>query len=97
MNPIAYYTITTALFIAEVICAIKIKDISTVFGFIGTIAGTSLSFFLPSALFIRAVIKYGDSDAKRDNKGLWIMSWVNLVIGTGLFGLFLYANILSLT
>ena len=91
MNPIAYYSITTALFVAEVICAIKIKDISTVFGFIGTIAGTSLSFFLPSALFIRAVIKYGDSDAKRDNNVLWIMSWVNLVIGTALFGLFLYA------
>ena len=64
MNSFTYYSVTFALFIVEVIMAILIKDISVVFSFIGTIAGTSLSFFIPSAFFMRAMTLYADDDMR---------------------------------
>jgi hypothetical protein len=51
MNPIIYYSVTIALYILEIYLSIIISDISDIFGFIGTIAGTSLSFFMPSIMF----------------------------------------------
>lgn len=51
MNPYIYYSVTILLFAIEIYLSIVIKDISKVFGFIGTFAGTSLSFFMPSIIF----------------------------------------------
>lgn len=64
MNPIIYNSVTVLLYVAEIIMAIVISDISKVFGFIGTIAGTSLSFFIPSVLFCMSVKMFLPSDQK---------------------------------
>ena len=49
-----YYPTSILLYALEIYLSIQIDSISTVFGFIGTIAGTSLSFFIPSVLFYKA-------------------------------------------
>ena len=54
MNPIIYYVVTLVLYAVEVYLAIVVTNIGDVFGFIGTIAGTSLSFFIPSVLFCKS-------------------------------------------
>ena len=96
MSPFLYYLTSIILYGLEVFLAILINDIGNVFGFIGTIAGTSLSFFIPSALFMLALKQFGDLDTKRENNTLWWVSLVNAIVGVGLFVVFLYSNILSL-
>ena len=58
MNPLIYVAVTLALYGVEIYLAIVVQDIGNVFGFIGTIAGTSLSFFIPSVVYCRAFKKY---------------------------------------
>lgn len=58
MNPLIYVAVTLALYGVEIYLAIVVQDIGNVFGFIGTIAGTSLSFFIPSVVYCRAFNKY---------------------------------------
>jgi len=55
MSPWIYYSVTLSLYILEILAAIAISDIGNIFGFIGTIAGTSLSFFIPSILYLEGV------------------------------------------
>lgn len=62
MNPIIYYSVSILLYALEVFLSIVIKDISNVFNFIATIAGTSLSFFLPSAFYMVAIKKFGTDE-----------------------------------
>lgn len=96
MNPLVYYSVSLLLYSVEVLLAIVIKDISTVFNFIGTFAGTSLSFFLPSAFFMVSIKKFGSESDYQNNKSWWYLSIFNAVIGVGFFVLFLYANIMAL-
>jgi hypothetical protein len=42
MNPVLYYLLTALLFGLEMYLGIVVKDITTIFGYIGTIAGTGL-------------------------------------------------------
>lgn len=58
MNPIFYYSITLSLYGLEIFLSIIINDIGKVFGFIGAIATTSMTFFIPSLLFTMGYYKY---------------------------------------
>jgi hypothetical protein len=53
MNLSIYAGASLGIYILEVVLAITIKDIGTVFGFIGTFASTSISYFIPSILFCK--------------------------------------------
>ena len=92
MNPVLYYGITIGLYGVEIWLAIVIKDIGNVFGFIGTIAGTSLSFFIPSVIYCRAFNKF----CLHEDRTLYYIAIVNFMVGIIFFGVFLYSNILSL-
>lgn len=96
MNPCIYYSATLILYAAEIYMAIAVSDIGDVFGFIGTIAGTSLSFFIPSIMFCFAFTKFANASYKQRFGNLNLISITNGVIGIAFFALFLYANILSL-
>jgi F0F1-type ATP synthase assembly protein I len=96
MNPAIYVVTTIGLYAVEIYLAIVVNDIGNVFGFIGTIAGTSLSFFIPSVLFCQGIKLFASERFKKRNSGLYTVSIVNFVIGIFFFGLFLYSNILSL-
>ena len=93
MNPILYVGITLALYGVEIWLSIVVQDIGNVFGFIGTIAGTSLSFFIPSVVYCRAFNKFA---AKGQDKCLYNVAILNFIVGLGFFGLLLYSNVLSL-
>ena len=96
MNPLIYYFATFVLYSMEIWLAIVVNDIGNIFGFIGTIAGTSLSFFIPSVLFCKAFNMFASKRFKQKNRQLFVLSIANFVVGIGFFGLFLYSNILSL-
>ena len=96
MNPVIYYLATFVLYAMEIWLSIVVDDIGNIFGFIGTIAGTSLSFFIPSVLFCKAFNMFASKRYKQQNRRLFVFSIVNFVLGIGFFGLFLYSNILSL-
>ena len=74
MNPWIYYLATFALYGLEIYLSIVIDDIGEIFGFIGTIAGTSLSFFIPSVLFCRAFSMFASSRFKTYHKSLYMVS-----------------------
>ena len=92
MNPLLYIAISLALYGVEIWLAIVVQDIGNVFGFIGTIAGTSLSFFIPSVIYCKAFNKY----AKNESRTLYNISILNFLVGIAFFGLLLYSNVLSL-
>jgi amino acid permease len=92
MNPAFYIGLTLALYAVEIYLAIVVQDIGDIFGFIGTIGGTSLSFFIPSVLYFRACDKFG----KNESKTLYNFAIINFLMGIIFFGLLLFSNILSL-
>lgn len=96
MNPILYYGGTMALYGLEIFLSIIVKDIGQVFGFIGAIAGTSLSFFIPSLLFTLGYYKFTNEETKEKYKCLNIASMINFVAGLGFFAFFLFADIKGL-
>merc|ERR1711935_754977 len=96
MNPAIYYSMTMVLYVLEIFLSIIIKDISQVFGFIGAIAGTSLSFFIPSILFSVGYSKFASERKKRKYRWLNIAAWLNFIAGLGFFAFFLYADIIGL-
>jgi hypothetical protein len=93
MNPFLYYTVSILLYGVEIWLAIVVSDIGNVFGFIGTIAGTSLSFFIPSVIYCKAFNKFAKKD---ESKILYNIAILNFTVGLGFFGLLLYSNVLSL-
>lgn len=58
MNPVIYNVTALVLYVIEVILGITISNIGMVFGFIGTFAGTGLSYFLPSLFVIIGFKKF---------------------------------------
>ena len=88
-----YVPLTLSLFALEVFLAIKVNDISTVFGYIGTIACTGLYFFLPSLMFQKAVDIFGSAEYKSGHSTLYLLCRINFWLGFVFFGLYLYSNI----
>ena len=97
MNPKIYLGATLFLYVVEIYLSILIDDLGNIFGFIGTIAGTSLPYFIPSVLFYKAYHLYGSDIYKEKNKWYLTIAKVNFVVGILLFFIFLYSNIISLT
>ena len=91
MNRGLYIGVTLILYALEIYLAIIVNDIGNVFGFIGTIAGTSLSFFIPSVVYYKAFNRYSEDN---DPKTLYYIGIANFILGVASFGLFLYANVL---
>lgn len=91
------YAVTAAvIYIAEAYLAIVVTNIGDVFGFVGTFAGTSISYFIPSVLFCVGFSKFATADYKY-KFGVWYkVAVLNGIVGVFFFSLFLYANILSL-
>ena len=96
MNGYIYYPTTLILFILEVYLSIQVDSIAIVFGFIGTIAGTSLSFFIPSVLYFKAYNRYATVNEMKEYRYMYLGSILNFVIGIGFFLLFLYSDVLSI-
>jgi hypothetical protein len=92
MSPVIYNSLTLVLYGAEVWIAIVVASIGNVFGFIGAIGGSSLSFFIPSVIYCRAYSLH----AKNESKTLYWCSVVNFYFGIVFFGFLVYANILAL-
>lgn len=94
MNACLYYGLTFLLFALEVWLAIVVNDISSVFGYIGTIAGTSLQFFIPSAMFCRAFSVFTSPQFQFQHKTTYWVSVANFLLGVFFFGFYLYADII---
>ena len=95
MNKWISHPTTLFLFVLEVYISIQVDSIAVVFGFIGTIAGTSLSFFIPSVVYIKAYNRYASTYEKEKYRFVYLGSIINFIIGIGCFLLFLYSNVLS--
>ena len=93
MNSGLYYIFTFLLYALEVYLSIVVDDISKVFGYIGTVAGTSLSFFIPSVLFCMGFSMFGSAKYRQAHKGWYVVSILNFILGLGFFGVFLYADL----
>mmetsp|Transcript_32095 Transcript_32095/g.49076 ORF Transcript_32095/g.49076 Transcript_32095/m.49076 type:complete len:96 (+) Transcript_32095:1376-1663(+) len=93
MNPGIYYVATFLLYGIEIWLSALGINISVVFGYIGTIAGTSLSFFIPSWVFCAGLKMFGSEEERRKQSCWYTISILNFVLGIGFFGVFLYADI----
>jgi len=92
------YAVTAAIiYCAEAYIAIVVTNIGDVFGFVGTFAGTSISYFIPTILFCHGFNKFATVDYKHRFGHWYKIAILNGLIGIFFFGLFLYANILSIT
>ena len=58
MNPVIYNITALILYVIEVALGILLSNIGMIFGFIGTFAGTGLSYFLPSLFVIIGFNKF---------------------------------------
>ena len=97
MNYLVYVVVAAIIYVSEAYLAIVVSDIGTVFGFVGTFAGTSISYFIPTILFCKAYSKFANQVFKSQEKKWYCISVINGVVGIFFFCLFLYANILSIT
>ena len=97
MNFGIYAGVAAAIYITEAILAVKVKNIGTVFGFVGTFAGVSISYFIPTILFNKGFDKFATVDFKIRYKKWLTISKINGAFGVFFFCLFLYANILDVT
>jgi hypothetical protein len=93
MNLMLYGVVTLALFAAEVYLGIIVGDITTIFGYIGTVAGTGLQFFIPSTMFLRAYNLFASPSDQVKERKLFILCIGNLLLGFVFFGFYLYADI----
>ena len=91
------YAVTAAvIYCAEAYLAIVVSNIGDVFGFVGTFAGTSISYFIPTILFCVGFNKFATVDYKHRFGHWYKIAILNGLVGVFFFCLFLYANILSL-
>lgn len=96
MDARIYYGASIILYALEVYLSIIVTNLSDIFNFIGTVAGSNLSFFIPSVLFIRAFHSFASTRFKARHKTLYRLAIGNFLAGIALFALFLYSNVLSL-
>lgn len=96
MDQRIYIGATIVMYIIEITMSIIVTDLGAVYGFVGTLSATSLCYFIPSILFIKAYNEYATEHFKRDHKYWYIVSIINLIFGFFLTAVFLYSNILSL-
>ena len=96
MNYGIYAGTAAVIYCAEAYLAIVVSNIGDVFGFVGTFAGTSISYFIPTILFCVGFKKFATADYKYKFANWYKISILNGVIGVFFFCLFLYANILSI-
>ena len=80
-----YFISTTALYAAEIIGAIIIQNIGTIFEFVSAICSCNMAFFLPAAFYLMAEHKYSTILERRANKGYRRLSIAFLLMGTAAF------------
>jgi hypothetical protein len=96
MNPYIYYSLSILMYISGATLGILLDDISKVFGFIGTFAGTGLCFFIPSWFYMNGYKMFGTDEYKSQHRNIYRLSIFNHILGIFAFGIFLYNNILDL-
>lgn len=95
MNFGIYAGVAVAIYVTEAYLAILIDDIGPVIGFVGAIAGVSISYFIPSLLFNVGFSKFATTDFKVRFSGWKTISNINFLLGIFFFVLFMYSNIMS--
>ena len=95
MNYAIYAGVAAVIYILEAYLAIVVDNIGTVFGFVGTFAGCSISYFIPTVLFCKGYDKFATTDFKVRFGNWYKIAIANGVCGVFFFFLFLYSNILS--
>ena len=91
-----YYPVVIVLYSVEVFLSIAITDIGPVFAWISLIAGTALSYYLPSMFVITGYNLFATHEYKDENR-FWInVAKCNFVVGILSFLLSLSAVILGL-
>lgn len=81
MNSVAYYIISIGIYVGIVTLACFLKDITLVFGVIGSIAGSYLIFIAPSSFYLRAI------QIEQEEVALYkrVIAWLYLLLGVIVF------------
>ena len=91
-----YYPVVIVLYSVEVFLSITIDNIGPVFAWISLIAGTALSYYLPSMFVITGYNLFASHEYRDENR-FWInVAKCNFVVGILSFLLSLAAVILGL-
>jgi hypothetical protein len=87
-----YLWLTVAVYAVAVVCAVTIRDISSVFNFVAALSVNSMAFFFPATFFLRTE-SYAPSTMRRKYHAVSMMF---LAIGIGNFLMGIAAAFLNL-
>jgi hypothetical protein len=96
MKPLYYYGGTLGLYGVGVVGSMFIPDIGMLFGFVGAIVSSTLTFILPGGFYLIAERKFGDPETSDERIWLRRSCWVMLVLGFANFIFLFIGNILSI-
>jgi hypothetical protein len=91
MNLATYVTVSLSLYTIELVGAIFINDITTVFDFASAIAVSFISFWFPSIYYLIAEKRYGKYNRYYHN-----MAWFLNILGVFNFALGISTGVLSI-
>jgi len=103
-NQVLYIDETTFFYVALLthLCivagALCIKDIVTIFDFIGAFCVTFILFFFPSVIFLMTMSKYGKLRHRNSTEFIFytVMSYAMILTGIATLAIELYANVQNL-
>ena len=96
MNKAYYYGGTLGLYGLGIIGGILISDIGTLFGFVGAIVSSTLTFLLPGGFFLIAQKKFTPYDRSKKARWLRYSSWMMVVLGVLNFAFLFIGNVLGI-
>lgn len=91
MHPIVFYGISIMVYCLIVMAACLLNDITIVFGFIGSIAGSYLIFLAPSQFYLMSIYNEGAEVAT------WrkLLAWIFMIFGFFVMFACLFATIFT--
>lgn len=89
MHPVIFYGVSIFIYVSIVTLACVLKDITLVFGVIGSLAGSYLIFIAPSSFYLMSIRNEG-ADVSFLRK---LIAWIYLILGLAIMLTCLFATI----
>lgn len=96
MKPLYYYGGTLVLYGIGVVGSIFIPDIGMLFGFVGAIVSSTLTFILPGGFYLMAEKKFADPDTASQRVMSRYFCWAMVIAGVLNFLFLFIGNILGI-
>jgi len=95
MSPAIYYSVTLGLYMLQIVGAIMISDVATIFEAVSAVSITSISFIFPGLFYLQIESRYASEKQKEAGGGTRRMAQLFIALGVICFFLITTKNMLA--